>query len=1010
MGGVGPLRQPTGPPGTVGAGARPNPLSRQIAVFAVGLMLVSGTLVWLGLSALHARAIDAGQRLNAARARIVEEQTIRTLQAVEQRLELASRALADLHEQGEPSEAVVRGLLGRQIEASPYLHALVVIGAEGRVRYSSNGLGHGMDLSDRADVRFFGANPQAAFHIAEPVLDPASGSWIVNAVRPLRSKDGRLTGLLAAAIDHRYFDQLWRTPELEAEGTISLRRRDGLLMMRSPFNAAAMGHDSPDAALFGRLLPNSDSGSLRRVSSVDQVDRLIAYRALAERPEFVILVGRSYAAVLSEWRGFMAMAIAIWLAGALVTCTLLWHLNRSWLRQQRADQRARELTLAVEQSPESIVITDLAGNLSYVNKAFVDNAGWRLDEVLGRNPRLLQSGKTPASTYREMWHALTHSRVWTGEFTNLRKDGSEYVESAIVAPLRQPDGTVSHYVAVKQDITERRQAEETQRRQHELLKAVIENAAIGIAQVSPAGQFLLINLEFCRIIGYSQEEVLSQGFTFQQITFAEDLETDMAQVNRLLRGEGDRYSLEKRYIRKDRAVVWVSLSVFLQRDAERKPLYFISAVQDITERRALDTELRSYRQGLEQMVAARTLELQAARAQAEAANHAKSAFLANMSHEIRTPMNAIMGLSALLRRASPTPEQAERLDKIAAASQHLMGIINDVLDLSKIEAGRLELEHADFELSALLDHVISIVGEAARAKGLALAVDAGAVPRWLRGDATRLRQALLNYAGNAVKFTEHGSIALRAHLLEQSGEELLLRFEVHDSGPGVAPERLARLFQDFEQGDTSTTRQHGGTGLGLAITRRLARLMGGEAGAQSIPGVGSTFWFTARLKRGQTTAAATRADAAREAAGANDAEVRLRQTHTGARVLLAEDNLVNRELAMAWLQDLGLVVDAANDGLEALEMARSQHYDLVLMDMQMPGMDGLEATRAIRLLPGWQAVPILALTANAFDESHQACVAAGMNDLVAKPVALPALHAALEKWLAPGTGTDDATA
>jgi PAS domain S-box-containing protein len=560
------------------------------------------------------------------------------------------------------------------------------------------------------------------------------------------------------------------------------------------------------------------------------------------------------------------------------------------------------------------------------------------------------------------------------------------------------------------DVSARKQAEASQRESDERLQTAVKASNVGLWDWELATNRVHYSAEWKRQLGFAEHEIKDDLAEWEGRVCPDDLAPTLERVQRYLARPEGAHEVEFRMRHKDGTWRWIYTRGECVLDAAGKPVRLLGCHVDITERKRNEEELKGHRHHLEELVAQRTLELQASRAQAEAANHAKSAFLANMSHEIRTPMNAIMGLSALLRRASPTPEQAERLDKIAAASQHLMGIINDVLDLSKIEAGRLELEHADFELSAVLDHVISIVGEAARAKGLALAVDAGAVPRWLRGDATRLRQALLNYAGNAVKFTEHGSIALRAHLLEQSGEELLLRFEVQDSGPGVAPERLARLFQDFEQGDTSTTRQHGGTGLGLAITRRLARLMGGEAGAQSIPGVGSTFWFTARLKRGQTTAAATRADAAREAAGANDAEVRLRQTHTGARVLLAEDNLVNRELAMAWLQDLGLVVDAANDGLEALEMARSQHYDLVLMDMQMPGMDGLEATRAIRLLPGWQAVPILALTANAFDESHQACVAAGMNDLVAKPVALPALHAALEKWLAPGTGTDDATA
>lgn len=519
--------------------------------------------------------------------------------------------------------------------------------------------------------------------------------------------------------------------------------------------------------------------------------------------------------------------------------------------------------------------------------------------------------------------------------------------------------------------------EELAARNRELVQTqfAMDRAGIGIHWIdADSGRFLYVNDHACELLGYSREELLTMGVPEVDPGFSYERFRERTMHLRDL-GSATVETTERR---KDGSLIPLEVTFYYQPADEGFPDRFISFVTDITERRAA------------------ALALKQAKEDAEAANVAKSAFLANMSHEIRTPLHAITGMVHLVRRAGVAPTQARWLDKVDIASQHLLDIINAILDLSKIEAGKFPLDEAELDIEQIVASVAAMIGDHVRIKGLKLLTEVQRMSCHLLGDATRLRQGLLNYVNNAVKFTEKGSIGVRVSVDEESADSVLLRFTVSDTGIGIPPEVLPRLFLAFEQADSTMTRKYGGTGLGLAITKKLAELMGGGVGVSSTQGAGSTFWFNVRLKKAQSPA-----QLPPRKEGESAAEVLLRD-HAACRILIVDDDEDNLEITRALLKPVWPRVDTAADGVVAVELASRNTYDLILMDMRMPRMDGLEATRRIRALPGSNAIRIIAMTANVFPEDKARCLEAGMDDVIPKAVHAEAPFEVILKWLARG--------
>jgi len=807
---------------------------------------------------------------------------------------------------------------------------------------------------------------------------------------------------------------------------------------------------------------------------------------------------------------------------------------------------------AVEQNPSSIVITDAEANIQYVNARFTRLTGYEPGEVIGRNPRILSSGNRSEEFYRNLWASVSAGHVWQGEFLNRKKDGQLFWESASISPIVDDGGRITHFVGVKEDITVRKLEEAVLRRSNTLLEAQQEAVLDGILVIDENQQIASWTGRFCELMGIDFAALENQlGHDLLNVVMEplENPEEFLHKVNGL---RGDRESITRDAVRLKNGRIFDRFAAPII--SESGEFYGrIWTFRDITEIKRYHEQIRKAKEAAE---AARIdLEKTNARLQesmsqthrmarrAEEANQSKSDFLANMSHEIRTPMNAVMGMTSMLKGTPLSDEQEDYVEVIRTSGDALLTIINDILDFSKIEAGRLELECLPMSLITLFEETLDLVSSRAAEKAVEINYAIGPdVPHAVMGDPTRLRQVLVNLASNAVKFTESGDVFIAARCARGSGQNLEIRFEVADTGIGIARNRLGGLFQPFSQADNSTTRKFGGTGLGLAICRHLCELMGGRIGVESTENEGSVFWFTAEFGRaeeeappespsfkGKRVLAVARTEHALESLEFHCAawELKVETCSCGSRalgvlreriehfdalvldaclddvdgfgvaamvramkggaslpilmltsrglkqadpqieklaievflakpikhaalagalkrsfrqmprslppssggaagaglpaaahapspaasggdappppsgpalhILLVEDNPVNQKVALLLLKKLGYQADVAGNGLEALSAVQRQHYDLILMDLQMPEMGGIEACVKI-LAMEWGELPpyIVAMTAAATEQDREAALNSGMKDFVTKPVRPNILQGVLE--------------
>jgi len=686
-------------------------------------------------------------------------------------------------------------------------------------------------------------------------------------------------------------------------------------------------------------------------------------------------------------------------AGTLAMITDITDRRLAEVALRNSSQRMASVFNAVT---NGLVVLNSEGVLLECNAAAARMLGAAAASGARLWPGVHEDGRPFGDDEHPVQQALRTSRSVRNVVMGVVQDDGETCWLSVNAePMRDELGASTMAVVSLTDITERKRSADAVRRGEQRLHEIIKMMPIGLFLKDASGRLIQMNSACEQQFGYTFEDLHNGSYAHLHSP------AELANFRRR-----DEEAFERGDLIDYEETIWnpllqqrLSLRTFKKPvyDEQGERSYLICMSIDISDSKRAEQALRDLNDHLEERVVERTEELDQAKQVAEEASLAKGQFLANMSHEIRTPMNGVIGMAYLALKTALEPRQRDYLEKIRFAGEHLLRIIDDILDISKIEAGKLEIEHVPFSLEHVIQTLTTVVAPKAAGKELALEFDLDPeLPPVLLGDPLRLGQVLINYTNNAIKFSERGSIHIGVRRVVADDDHCLLRFAVSDQGIGLSDHEMSKLFQSFQQADTSTTRAYGGTGLGLAICKQLAQLMGGEVGVTSAPGQGSTFWFTARLGIGTAADAAARHEEPVPVLS-SPSMTALRD----ARILLVEDNTFNQQIAQEMLEEAGSAVCLANNGAEALELLRQASFDCVLMDVQMPLMDGLEATRRIRADPRLAGLRVLAMTATATNEDRARCMEAGMDDFISKPIQPALMYQTVALWLPPRLPEDE---